>query len=188
MAVLFIAQGMADDLWDEKQAGTLRRAVALPHPLALFLASKLVTAAVVMTAVAIVGLGVLYALDAVTVTRAPGALVWCVYAGTGLYCFFLVLQFFASSRRGAAIMGSVVLFPLMMIGGAFFPFEAMPAWMRAVGQWTPNGQALVRFKELAAGTATIDGIAVAAIAIGLPAAAAFLLSTRLVGGRFASEA
>ena len=188
MAVLFVAQGMADDLWDEKDAGTLRRAVALPHPLSLFLAGKLATSAVIMTAVGLASLVVLWSIDAVTLARVPGALVWAVFGGTALYCYFLALQFPASSRRGASILSNLVLFPVMMIGGAFFPFEAMPAWMRAVGQWTPNGQALLRFKELVAGTATAEGLAVAALAIGVPAVTAFLLSTRLLGRRFVAGA
>jgi ABC-type multidrug transport system permease subunit len=188
MAVLFIAQGMADDLWDEKEAGTLRRAVALPRSLGLFLAGKLVTAAVIMAAVGIAGLAVLGAMGVVTLARAPGALVWMTFGGTALYCFFLVLQFPASSRRGASVVGNVVLFPLMMMGGAFFPFEAMPPWMRAVGEWTPNGQALARFKELVAGTASVEAMVIAAAAIGIPAAVAFVLSVRFVGGRFASRA
>jgi ABC-type multidrug transport system permease subunit len=186
MAVLFVAQGMADDLWDEKEAGTLRRAVALPHPLSVFLAGKLATAAVIMTAVGLASLVVLRSIDAVTWARIPAALGWAVFGGTALYCYFLALQFLASSRRGASILSNLVLFPVMMIGGAFFPFEAMPAWMSAVGQWTPNGQALV--KELLAGTATLEGLAVAALAIGLPAVTAFLLSTRLLGRRFVAEA
>lgn len=188
MAVIFIAQGMADDLWDEKEAGTLRRAVALPHPFILFLASKLVTAAVIMAAVGFVGLTVLVAMDAVSVWRAPTALAWITFGGTAVYCYFLVLQFFSSTRRGASVLSNVVLFPMMMIGGAFFPFEAMPPWMRAVGEWTPNGQALARFKDLIGGSATLESLAVGALAIGVPAALAFLLSARLAGGRFASRA
>lgn len=188
MALLFVAQGMADDVWDEKDAGTLRRAVALPHPLGVFLGGKLVAAAAIMTAVGLVGLGVLAAMGAVTLARIPVALAWMVFGGTALYCYFLVLQFFASTRRGASVLGNIVLFPMMMIGGSFFPFEAMPEWMAAVGQWTPNGQALARFKDLIAGTAAPDALAMAAAAIGAPAALAFLLSARFVGGRFATRA
>ena len=117
----------------------------------------------------------------------PAALLWVVFAGTALYCFFLVLQMFASSRRGANILSNVVVFPIMMIGGAFFPFEAMPPWMRTVGAWTPNGLALVRFKEILAGTITIEGLIGSALAIGIPAAAVFLFSARLAGRRFASR-
>ena len=187
MAVLFIAQGMADDLWREKEAGTLRRAVVLPHALTTFLGGKVAAAALIMAAVAIVVLAVLLWMDVATMLRVPAALVWVVFAGTALHCLFLVLQLVASSRRGANILSNVVVFPMMMIGGAFFPFEAMPAWMRAVGAWTPNGQALVQLKSILGGTASVPQLAVAALAIGLPAAMLFLLAVRLAGGRFASR-
>jgi len=42
----------------------------------------------------------------------------------------------------------VLIFPLMMIGGSFFPFEAMPDWMAAVGRLTPNGWALEHLKRI----------------------------------------
>ena len=187
MALLFIAEGMADDVWSEKEGATLRRAAVLPHSMTAFLGGKLIAAAAIMTTVAVLVLIVLVSMGAVTIPRVPAALIWVVFAGTVLYCFFLILQLFASSRRGANVLSNVVVFPLMMIGGAFFPFEAMPEWMRAVGAWTPNGMALVRFKELLAGTATLYGIAGSALVMGLGAAALFLLAARLTGGRFASR-
>jgi ABC-type multidrug transport system permease subunit len=187
MAVLFIAQGMADDLWREKEMGTLRRAAVLPHAFTAFLGGKLATAAVIMAAVAVVVLGVLIGMGVAAWSRVPAALIWVVFAGTALHCLFLILQLLASTRRGASVLSNAVVFPMMMIGGAFFPFEAMPAWMRAVGAWTPNGQALVQFKAILDGTATMTGLTAAALAIGVPAAALFLLSVRLAGGRFASR-
>jgi ABC-type multidrug transport system permease subunit len=187
MAVLFISQGMADDVWSEKEDGTLRRAAVLPHSLTWFLAGKLAAAGVIMAAVGVAVLGVLAAMGAVTISRMPAALLWVVFGGTALYCVFQALQVLASSRRGAHALSNVVIFPMMMIGGAFFPFEAMPAWMRAVGAWTPNGLALVRFKEIIAGTATSYDVLGSALAIGLPATMLFLLSARLAGGRFASR-
>jgi ABC-type multidrug transport system permease subunit len=187
MAVLFISQGMADDVWSEKEDGTLRRAAVLPHALATFLAGKLVAAGAIMAAVGVAVLVVLTWMGAATIPRVPVALVWVVFAGTALYTFFLVLQVLASSRRGANALTNVLMFPMMMIGGTFFPFEAMPAWMRAIGEWTPNGLALVRFKDIIAGTATVPEVLGSALAIGMPAAALFLLAARLAGGRFASR-
>ena len=70
------AQGMADDLWREKEAGTLRRAASLPHTLAAFIGGKLVAGAVIMTAVGVVVLGVLVGQGIGTVGRAPAALAW----------------------------------------------------------------------------------------------------------------
>jgi ABC-type multidrug transport system permease subunit len=159
----------------------------LPHALTTFLGGKLAAAAVIMAAVAVVVLAVLLGMGVATLPRVPAAVIWVVFAGSALHCVFLVLQLVSSSRRGANILSNVVVFPMMMIGGAFFPFEAMPAWMRAVGAWTPNGQALVQFKTILAGTASVTQLATAALAIGVPAAILFVVSARLAGGRFASR-
>lgn len=188
MSVLFIGQGMADDVWDEKTAGTLRRAVSLPHHLAWFLGGKLVAAGAVMAAVAVVALAIAVAFFGIAPGRVPLAFLWVVYAGTALYCFFQLLGFAASTRTGANMVSTIVLFPAMMLGGSFFPFEAMPGWMAAVGRWLPNGQAVVRLKELLGGVVDPAALGVAALAIGLPAVVAFAWSARLVGGRFAGEA
>jgi ABC-type multidrug transport system permease subunit len=78
------------------------------------------------------------------------------------------IQLSASSQRGASLVTNVVLFPILMLGGAFFPFETMPDWMAAVGRWTPNGFALVEFKWLLAG-----GLEPKRLALDLLLAAAF---------------
>jgi ABC-type uncharacterized transport system permease subunit len=74
----------------------------------------------------------------------------------------------------------------MMIGGSFFPFEAMPAWMAAIGQWTPNGLAVLRLKDLLYGAPSTAALLVAVLGIGVPAVAAFVLTGRRLGGRFAA--
>jgi len=40
------------------------------------------------------------------------------------------------------------MFPLLMIGGSFFPTETMPGWMVAIGSWTPIGMAIEQLKAL----------------------------------------
>ena len=82
------------------------------------------------------------------------------------------------------MLSNLVLFPIVMLGGSFFPFEAMPEWMAAIGRWTPNGLALVRLKEIVAGQPDPGGLLASALAIGLPAAAAFALSVRRLRGGF----
>ncbi len=188
MAVLFISQGMADDVWDEKAQGTLGRAVSLPHDLTLFLGGKLVATSVVMAAVALVAVAVAALVFAVPIGRTPIAFAWCVFTGTAIYCFFQLLQFAGTTRTGANMVSTMVVFPAMMLGGSFFPFEVMPRWMAGAGRWLPNGQAVARLKDLLAGTADPHALAIAALAIAVPAAIAFLLSARLLGGRFAGEA
>jgi ABC-type multidrug transport system permease subunit len=187
MSFLFIAQGMSADIWREKMRGTLRRALTTPQAAWRLLAGKATAGALLMTAIALVGLLGGVALFDVAWIRVPLALAWCVFAGTSLIAFMTLLHTLASGQRGAEMLGSLVVFPFMMIGGSFFPFEAMPGWMAAIGQWTPNGLAVLRLKDLLFGTPALAEFAVGAAGIGLPAAAAFALAARRLRGRFATS-
>ncbi len=188
MSLLFVSGGFGGDLWEERRFGTLRRAVALPHPPAAFLGGKLLAGALFVAVVSAAGLGVAVVATSVPVARLPGALLWCTFSGAVLVCLFSVLQFTASTERGANVVTTMVTFPLMMIGGTFFPFETMPVWMAAVGRLTPNGQGVVHLRALLSGSVDGRELAVAVVAMGLPALAAFLLSARLLRGRFAAGA
>lgn len=185
MALLFIASGMADDIWEERERGTLRRVLTTPRAPAAFLSAKLAAGTVLVTAVAAVTLGLLVFAFGIPAGRFPLALLWCAFAGTALIAFFFLIQLFAGSRRGANILTTMIVFPLMMIGGSFFPFETMPTWMRAIGRWTPNGQAVVRLKEMLMGDPRTDTVLIATAAIGLPAALALWVAIRRLRGGFA---
>ena len=184
MSLLFVANGMSLDLWVEKEAGTLRRTVSVPHRLGSFLAGKMAAALVVIAFVVIVALGVGLTLFSAQPFRASLAFLWACYAGAALFCYFVLIQLSFTSARAAGIASQMVVFPLMMIGGSFFPFEAMPAWMARLGRWTPNGLAVVHVKEILFGQPDVASIAVAALAIGIPAALAFAVSIRRLKGPF----
>ncbi len=184
MALLFVSQGLSADIWTEKEKGTLRRVVSTPHPLGVFLLAKLAAGAIVMAVVSLVGLLLGVFFFDLSAARLPQAVVWCAFAGSTLMCFFLLIQLFATSQRVGNILTVVVLFPLMMIGGSFFPFEAMPGWMAQVGQWTPNGLAIVRLKEMLSGDLALGSLAMATAGIGAPAALAFFYSIHRLRTRF----
>ena len=42
-------------------------------------------------------------------------------------------------RRAASLVSSMVVFPLLMAGGSFFPLAALPGWIASIGRLTPNG-------------------------------------------------
>jgi ABC-type multidrug transport system permease subunit len=121
----------------------------------------------------------------VPLSRAPLALVWTAFSGGAILCYFLMLQMLASTARGAQFLSSMVVFPLMMIGGSFFPLEVMPAWMANIGRWTPNGMAVAHLKQILFGRIDPSSLALAALAIGLPAVVAFAVSVRRMRGGFA---
>lgn len=185
MALLFVAQGTSDDLWKEKQQGTLVRALVAPHGLFAFLGGKLAAASLVMASTALVGLGV----GVVRYGLPPAAVYfgvpWCAFVGTALLALFFVVQVFASSQRGGNVLGTVVLFPMMMLGGSFFPFEAMPAWMVTVGRFTPNGRGLIELKALLAGEVDPGAFAVSAAFLGGLAFVSLAICARRIRNRFA---
>jgi ABC-type multidrug transport system permease subunit len=185
MSFLFIAGALAGDVWEEQQAGTLRRALTTPQSALVLLAAKLAAGAVLMTVIGSVALVAGAVVYDIAWSRLPGALAWCVFTGCALLALFTLLQMFASSQRAADLLSSTIIFPLMMLGGSFVPFETMPEWMGAVGQWTPNGLGVTRLKDLLYGDAAPLSIAIAALGIGLPAAAAFSFAAGKLRRKFA---
>jgi ABC-type multidrug transport system permease subunit len=158
MALLFVAQGTSEDLWEERERGTLRRAASSPVPLWAWLAGKLAAAAVVMLGVALAAglIGVVtVGLDPL---RALVGVLWAALTATSFAVLMLLLQALAGTRRGGSVLGMLVLFPLLMLGGSFFPFAAMPAGLARIGQLTPNGLALVQLERLLDGTADAAGL------------------------------
>ena len=186
MSFLFIAGAMAGDIWEEQQMGTLRRALATPQSAYGLLAGKLVAGAALMTVIGFAVLAAGAVLFDIAWWRVPVALAWCVFIGGALLTLMTLLNMLASTQRGADLLSSMIIFPLMMLGGSFFPFETMPAWMAAVGQWTPNGLGVARLKELLYGDVAPLPIAVAALAIGLPALVALALAARRLRHKFAA--
>jgi ABC-type multidrug transport system permease subunit len=180
MSFLFVAQGMSADVWDEKRQGTLRRLLTTPQTTGHLLLGKLLAALVLATVIALIGLLAAVVWFGLAWSRIPLALLWCVFASGALVSLLTLLHTAGGSQRGGEMLSSLVVFPLMMLGGSFFPFEAMPKWMATAGQWTPNGLAVARLKDLLYGDPSVSALAVAALGIGIPAAAAFALARRRV--------
>lgn len=186
MSILFIVQGMSVDVWEEKTRGTLRRVLTTPQPVASLLAGKLAAGTALVGLVVLIALAASTALFGVAWSRLPLALAWCMFAAASLLALLTLLHMSASSERGAHLISNIIVFPLIMIGGSFFPFEAMPAWMAAIGRWTPNGLAVVRLKEILFGSPDAGALLAAAAGIGVPAVLAFLGAARRLRGRFAT--
>ncbi|MDH3339258.1 MAG: ABC transporter permease [Gammaproteobacteria bacterium] len=139
MAVMFSSNGLASDFWVERDRGTLRRLVFSPGQLGSFVIGKALAAAVV---IAIIGgltlvLGFLY--HGVSWTKFPSSLVWIALSGVALFAWFAALQMLFSNQNTASVISSLLLFPLLMAGGSFFPLAVMPGWIAAIGRLSPNG-------------------------------------------------
>ena len=161
MSILFMANALAGDMWTERMRGTLRRLVTTPAALGAFLAGRLLFVGIVLFGVALLGLIGLRWLAGVPVANLPAAVVWLMFAGTALYLLLLLLVLQASTQRTANMLGNLVVFPLALVGGCFFPLEMMPSGMAAIGRMTPNGWAITQFKAILAGSANMTELAMA---------------------------
>ncbi|HSD70559.1 MAG TPA: ABC transporter permease [Woeseiaceae bacterium] len=139
MAVMFSANGLAADYWVEREQGTLRRIHCAPGQLGAFVAGKGLAAIVVIGLIGGLTLLVGSLYHGVGTVRFLPSLLWISVSGLALFAWFSVLQMLGSTQRAANILSSLLLFPLLMAGGSFFPFAALPDWIAAVGRHTPNG-------------------------------------------------
>lgn len=178
MSLLFIANGLAIEIWKERALGTLRRLAVAPVSLAAFVAGRLVVVAAILCGVAIAGLAAIHWMAGMPVANLPAAALWMVLSGIGFFLLLLLMALYATSHRAANTLGNLLIFPLAMAGGCFMPFEMMPDWMAAIGKWTPNGWAVIQFKAIMAGSASGTGVAIAALGLAAVSGAAFLLALR----------
>ncbi len=158
MSLLFMAQGLAADLWTEREEGTLWRFLTTPRRVGNLVLGKTLAGFVLMAGVSVVALLLGAAAFEIEVARLPLAALWASFSGAVLLLLFQALFLFASSRKGASLLGTAVVFPLLMLGGSFFPFEAMPDWMVAAGRWTPNGLAVSELKAILDGRWEMMGL------------------------------
>lgn len=178
MSLLFMAQSMGAEIWREREQHTLRRVLATPVSVTMFLAGKTLgftgLAAIVASMALLLGSWML----AVDYAALSLPLAWITVFTAAFYLSVVYIQSFASSARVGGLLTGFALFPLLMTGGSFFPFEAMPPAMAAFGRLTPNGWALSLFREILAGEA--ESIVVAQGFLGL---IAFLIAMFWIVGR-----
>lgn len=139
MALLLASNGLAADFWDEREKGTLRRLASAPGVMAGFVAGKALAAFAVSGGLAGLTLAAGFIYNSLDWVRFPPALLWGAIAGVGLFAWFATLQMLFESQQAANLTTTILLLPLMMAGGSFFPLEAMPDWMAAIGRFSPNG-------------------------------------------------
>jgi ABC-2 type transport system permease protein len=153
MAVLFLAVGLAGDMWKEKMAGTLRHVAVTPASVAGFLGGKVLVLWAVFAVAGIVSLIAGKLLIRAEIHGAVLAVLWIATSGGAIYILFVLLHTMFAGSRGATMLSSFLMMMLGMLGGCFFPFELMPHSLADVGRWMPNGWALLRFRDILAGQA-----------------------------------
>jgi len=184
MSLLFISLAISSDLWVEKEQHTLLRAAVSPRGMSSFLLGKIAAGVAFMLVVSALALGVGYAYFPLDPATLPFAVLWCAVTGVMLMSLLMLLQLFASSRRAGSILVMALIFPLMMLGGSFFPFEAMPSWMAAAGRLTPNGWAVEHLKNIILKRADLSGSLAALAGVLFITAVLLVVAVRRLRSKF----
>lgn len=175
MSLLFSAQGLGEDIWVERRLGTLRRVAVTPRPLRSVLAGKVLAATALIGAIVAVAFaaGLLFGLE---IRNPVPAALWVMFSGSGLYLMMLTVQLLATAQRTGNVLTSTVVFPFALLGGSFFPFEAMPAGLAAIGRWTPNGWSVTVLKTITDGAAPLTDLLLPALLLAAWIAVFFVLA------------
>lgn len=159
MSMIFAAQGLAEDLWQEREMGTLRRLRGTVAPLSVFLLARILSSSLILVLV-LLPLALLgFALLGLDWANLPLTLAWLTLAGLMLSALGSLLQVLAPTQKAGALFSTLVFFPLLLVGGSFFPLESMPEFLAAFGRFTPNGAMLEPLKAhlIGAGDLTAFG-------------------------------
>jgi ABC-type Na+ efflux pump permease subunit len=180
MSLLFMCSGLAEDLWKEKDQQTLRRVLSTPQTVRSFLFGKMLWGFVLMLAVSTLALTIGFLYFELDPSVLPLGILWTVFSGSLLLLLMILLQIHASSKRAADVLAMSVLFPLMMIGGNFFPLEVMPTWMATIGRYTPNGWSMQQLKTILLDTVQVPELLMTFLALLAMWLILFFLSVRRI--------
>lgn len=139
MAVMFSANGLASDFWAERDHGTLRRLVCSSGQLGSFVLGKALAAALVIGIIGGLTLLLGFVYHELSWLKFPSSLTWIMLSGVALFAWFAALQMLFNNQKTASVISSMLLFPLLMAGGSFFPLAVLPDWIAAIGRAAPNG-------------------------------------------------
>ncbi len=158
MAAFFAANGQSTNFWIEKEKGTLGRWVASPNAFSAFWVAQWVTAMFLTAIVAApIMLAGFFYFD-ISFEKYFASILWLAMTGPILFAVLSLIQVLAPSRKAGGVISTMLMFPLLMAGGSFFPTETMPKFIASVAQFTPNGRVIEPLKAYLTGEYGFSGM------------------------------
>lgn len=158
MAIVFAGQGISGVYWRDKEQGILERWRAGPNSMWFYWGGHFIASMFILGLVTFpILLGGFYLLD-IPFTKFGSSLLWIMLAGPLLFGTLVLVQVMAPSRRAGGVLSTLLVFPLLMVGGSFFPKEALPDFIGKFSDFTPNGQILEPLKQYFLGTYGASGL------------------------------
>ncbi|MCA9526615.1 MAG: ABC transporter permease [Myxococcales bacterium] len=173
MFLLFMAQGQAKRLIEERQEGTLVRLRMTPAPPGQILAGVgLATAAIaLLISVAVYAAGMLaFGIP----VRGPVVGFVAVLLGQAVFVggFALLLAGLGRTTRQIESLGTFAVLVMAFTGGAWLPSFLMPDWLKAVGlalptRWATDGLAAMTWRGFDLGAGLLAAGVLVAFGVGL---------------------
>ncbi len=184
MSLLFTAQALATDLWDEHTQGTYKRHQVSRRGRRAFLWGKTIAAGVVLLVVQTALFGVGRLLLGLQFANLIPAVLFSTLSGVAFVSFFQWISVVARRENDATILMSFMIMPLVLLGGSFFPIREMPPFLAAIAERTPNGWLAGRLERLLAGQPEPGALAMAVVACALIAVVCTKLADAQARRRF----
>jgi ABC-2 type transport system permease protein len=130
--------GLAITLVVRRESGVLKRVRGTPLPASVYLGAVIVSTLVVIALEVILQLVIgRYLLDA-SWPRSPAAFIFVLVVGAAAFAALgLALTGLVRTAEGSSAVVNAIYLPMTFISGVFFSPDAMPAFLRAIGDALP---------------------------------------------------
>jgi ABC-type multidrug transport system permease subunit len=186
LVILMMSAGMSVEIWRERAAGSVRRLAGSAASLNGFLAGKAAVASLVLFIAIALTFGFARLIFQIPMRAAGLAIAWSGFAALVLYCGLLVAQLLLAGEHTATTVCGMIMVPLAMLGGSFFPIEAMPDSFARFAAITPNGWMLLRLHAILTAPVAAAELARTFGILTLAAALLFALARRQLIRRLAA--
>ena len=185
MALLYLSQTIALDFSEERQEGTLRRALSTGRGAGELFAGKTLAGMLVILPLLLILFLLGRLLLGFPLPRAAGA--WGL-SGAAAFAVLAALSLLALLPRNpnqANVISNLVILPVAFLGGCYFPLEALSDRLYAVASRLPMGWIVERIKDVVLGRVAEPREPWLAAATCLACGGLFLLAAaRLAARRF----
>ncbi|HUZ01481.1 MAG TPA: ABC transporter permease [Thermomicrobiaceae bacterium] len=171
--------GLSSSFVTYRERGILRRIKATPFPLWMFILARILTQVLIAVLQSVILLGVATVLFHVKISGDVVSLVAMIALGA---LAFLAIGFLISgvarNTEVADSLSNAIAFPMMFLGGVFFPLDSAPAWMRPITDVIPLTYFANGLRDIMIHGATVFGVWGDALVMLGTAAVALVLAVR----------
>jgi ABC-2 type transport system permease protein len=147
--VQFVGQGPMQEVLQEKETHTLARILAAPVTVSQYVLAKLVRCFLLCFVIQMLLLLLTSLLFGIHWGNALPLSITVAASALSMTGFLGFIYSLAKTKEQANVITPIAIMVFAMVGGCMFPFNQLPPFMQAVGQFTPNRWAVVALQHVA---------------------------------------